>query len=95
MQPTIKEPRLNKDKWVYATLRVRDGDRLLKPSHVCFDHVSFDEPPSLTSRQVEIILTNGDAEQRQMAEVLAHNANDTWIPIRLLATADLETDRRL
>jgi hypothetical protein len=47
--------------------------------------MNFAEPPHLTSSQVEIILVNGDAQQRHMAIVLPHDANATRIPIRLIA----------
>ena len=84
MQPSIDMPRRNRDKWVYATLRVRDGDRLLKPSHVGGDRIRFTEPPHLTSSEIEIILTVGDAEQRTMAIVLPHDPNERYIPIQLV-----------
>jgi hypothetical protein len=85
MQPLVTTPPLNSQKWVYVSLRVRDGDRVLKPSHVSFDHVRFPVPPRLADSQIEIILTNGDLEDRRVAAVLPHDANDMRIPIRLLA----------
>ena len=84
MQSTLSPSRSGKSNWVYATVTVVDGSRRLKPREVSFDRLRFSEPPRLTSSQVEIILTNGDAEQRQMAAVLPHDADDTRIPIRLL-----------
>jgi hypothetical protein len=85
MQPSVNVPRLDGGKWVYATLSVRDGDRPLKPTHVGFDRVRFSEPPKLTGNPIEIIITNGDAVQRQMAEVLPHDPEATRIPIRLVS----------
>lgn len=61
-----------------------DGPRKLKPSHVSFDSLRFVEPPRLTSEQVEIVLVNGEEEQRNMAVVLPHDAGATLIPIRLV-----------
>lgn len=67
----------------YATLTVVDGTRHLKPCEVSFDRLHFRQPPHLTSAQVEIILTNGDEEQRHMAVVLPHPSDATQVPIRL------------
>jgi hypothetical protein len=83
MQPSIDSPRKNSGKWVYVSLRVRDGDRVLKPSHVGPDDIRFFEPPRLTSAQIEVIITNGDFEDRQFVTVLPHEADATLIPIRL------------
>jgi hypothetical protein len=84
MQPSVNSHEPREQKWTYASLTVLDGPRRLKPAQVAFDRLLFREPPHLTSNQVEIILTNGDAEQRQMAIVLPHDDNATRIPIRLL-----------
>ena len=70
---------------VYATLRVLDGDRELKPAEVSFDQISFWEPPHLQSERVEIVITNGDEKQRNLAQVLPHEAEAKEIPIRLLS----------
>jgi len=70
--------------WIYAALTVLDGQRRLKPTHAAFDRLYFAEPPRLASSQVEIILTNGDAEQCHTALVLPHAPDATRIPIRLL-----------
>jgi hypothetical protein len=83
MQPTLDVPH-SENKWVYATLTVIDGPRQLKPTHVCGDWIRFGQPPRLESQQIEIILTNGNAEYRQMADVLPHDAEATRIPIRLI-----------
>lgn len=69
---------------IYASLRIVDGQRILKPTHVAYDRVLFAEPPHLESKQIEIILRNGDAEQRSFATVLPHDRDATRIPIQLL-----------
>lgn len=86
MQPSLNISHAHEKAWIYASLTVLDGQRKLKPCEVAFDRIYFTEPPQLTSRQIEIILVNGDAEQRHMAVVLPHDANATRIPIRLLPT---------
>lgn len=69
--------------WTYAELMVLDGGRKLKPSHVAFDRLVFNEPPQLTGSEIEIILTNGESVQRHVAAVLPHDPGATRIPIRL------------
>ena len=69
---------------IHAALTVIDGQRRLKPSQVSFDQPLFADPPHLTSSQVEIILIDGDAEQRHIAAVLPHDADATRIPIQLV-----------
>ena len=76
-------PQANKTGWIYASLVVIDGHRRLKPSHVCYYEIGFREPPRIESTQVEIILTNGDEEQRHFALVLPHDPAATVIPIQL------------
>src|SRR5260370_35772302 len=58
--------------WVYASLTVIDGPRRLKPTHVASDRLHFTEPPRLTSPTIQIILRNGDEEQRHDAMALPH-----------------------
>ena len=84
MQPLLNSPRSQKTTWVYASLSVRDGQRLLKPAQVSSDWILFSEPPQLKSGEIEIILVNGDEEQRGMAAVLPHDPDAVEIPIRLL-----------
>lgn len=84
MQPPLTDSRPAKQSWLYATLTVIDGARQLKPAQVGFDRIRFDQPPHLTSREVEIILVNGSEEQRHMAIVLPHDPEATRIPIELL-----------
>jgi hypothetical protein len=84
MQPSL-EPQTDSQKWIYADLTVFDGPRKLKPTHAAFDRLRFAQPPRLSGEQIEIILINGDAEQRHRAAVLPHDPDATRIPIRLLA----------
>ena len=88
MQPLASAPQSVKTTWVYASLSVRDGGRLLKPRQVSADWLLFSEPPRLTSDEIEIILVNGDEEQRGSAAVLPHDPDATQIPIRLLPHGD-------
>ena len=83
MQPSLKTP-TSQQGWIYASLRVIDGQRTLKPAQVGYDCVLFREPPRLESKQIEIILRNGDAEQRSFATVLPHDRDATRIPIQLV-----------
>jgi hypothetical protein len=85
MEPALKPARPAQNAWTYASLTVRDGDRQLKPSHASFDRLRFAEPPHLTSARVEIILVNGDQEQRHTAIVLPHEPDATRIPIQLIS----------
>lgn len=83
-KPLLNLAHRRESNWTYASLLVLDGQRQLKPVEVSFDRLYFAEPPQLTSSEVEIILTNGDAEQRHRAVVLPHDVDATFIPIRLL-----------
>lgn len=84
MQPALSAHQSGTQNWTYATLTVIDGTRQIKPCEVSFDRLHFRQPPRLTSTQIEIILRNGDEEQRQLAIVLPHDAGATRIPIELL-----------
>lgn len=86
MQHTLKSPTAAapQSNWVYAALTVIDGSRSIKPAQVAFDVIEFDQAPRLGSEKVEIILRNGDEEQRHFAIVLPHDPAATRIPIRLL-----------
>jgi hypothetical protein len=85
MQPTLP-PKSNEARpnWVYASLTVIDGHRHLTPAQVGPDRLLFSEPPHLISNKVEIILTNGDQEQRHFAFILPHDSTAVRIPIKLL-----------
>jgi hypothetical protein len=88
MEHSVKDAHPKRHSWVYVSLTVRDGQRRLKPTHVSFDHVCFNAPPRFISNQVEIIIVNGDDEQRHMANVLPHDPDATLIPIEVIpATA--------
>ncbi|HZL35126.1 MAG TPA: hypothetical protein VFC78_07440, partial [Tepidisphaeraceae bacterium] len=84
MPPSANPLAAKEQTWVYTSLTVLDGPRSLKPTHVSFDHLRFAQPPRLTSSEVEIILRNGDAEQRHVAVVLPHCENETRIRIQLI-----------
>ena len=73
-----------KKGWTYATLTVMDGVRQLRPREVGGDQIYFTDPPHLVSEQVEVIITVGDEEQRQMVTVLPHDAEATQIPIQFV-----------
>ena len=87
MQPSAHTGISGQKNWVYASLTVIDGQRHLKPTQVAFDRLLFAEPPQLTGNPIEIILQNGDAEQRHTALVLSHDPQATRIPIQLLGTS--------
>jgi hypothetical protein len=84
MHPSLDSPTSRQHGWTYASLTVLDGPRQLKPAQVGYDRLIFREPPRIKSTQVEIVLTNGDDVQRQLAFVLPHDPTATQIPIRLL-----------
>ena len=83
-QPFLSTPNRREQDWTYVSLVVMDGERRLKPTHVAFDRLHFAEPPRLTSPRVEIILINGNAQQRQVVAVLPHDADAKRIPIQLV-----------
>jgi hypothetical protein len=85
MQDSTSTLRPVKQSWVYVKLTVVDGIRQLKPCGVGPDEINFNNPPHLTSSQVEIILVNGDEEDRHIAAVLPHDADATRIPIKLIS----------
>lgn len=84
MHSTFNTPKTDAPKWIYASLTVIDGQRALKPAQVGPDRILFSSPPHLNNSNVEIVLGNGDAEQRHQAEVLPHDPEATRIPIRLI-----------
>jgi hypothetical protein len=85
MQHSMSTLRPVQQSWTYVKLTVVDGTRQIKPCSVSFDEINFNNPPHLISSQVEIILVNGDEEDRHIAEVLPHDADATQIPIRLIS----------
>jgi hypothetical protein len=89
MNPSVKrESPASAWNWVYTSLTVIDGQRRLKPAQVGPDRLLFTTPPHLKGGKVEIILANGDQEQRSFANVLPHDADATMIPIQLLVSHD-------
>jgi hypothetical protein len=83
MSHQIAEPKSS--QWVYTTIALHDGDRILQPTHVSFDRAIFSTPPNLTNTRVEIIITNGSDEFRSMVDVLPHDPEAIEIPIRSVA----------
>ena len=73
-------------QWVYTTIALHDGERILEPTHVSFDRVIFSTPPHLIATRVEIVIANGPDELRSVAEVLPHDPSATEIPIRLVTS---------
>jgi hypothetical protein len=71
-------------QWNYVDVEVKDGQRLLRPTHVAFDRLIFAEPPNLTSQQIEIIITNNGQSHSSHALVLPHELLATYIPIQLI-----------
>lgn len=69
-------------QWLYTTITLHDGQRVLHPTHVSFDRVIFSTPPRLQATRVEIVIANGPDEFRSTADVLPHDPNATEIPIR-------------
>ena len=80
MTPQIAEPKPS--QWLYTTITLHDGPRILHPTHVSFDRVVFSSPPRLTASQVEIVIANGPDEFRSTATILPHDPAATEIPIR-------------
>ncbi len=84
MDPIIESGISRANDYVYAELLVLDGDRRLRPTHACATRLNFYEPPRLVSETIEIVLTNGDEQDRHLATVLPHDADASEIPIQLL-----------
>ncbi len=70
--------------WTYAELFVYDGDRVLKPTHVCADEITFRDAPYLVSAQIRVCVKNGDRQTTRTARVLPHDPQSTRIPIQLI-----------
>jgi hypothetical protein len=79
MSPSTKAP-----TWTYAELFVSDGDRQLRPTHVCGDEIIFRQPPQLIATEIRVTIKNGDRVTTRVAHVLAHDPNATRIPIQLI-----------
>ena len=72
------------DAWTYAEIVVHDGDRVLKPTHVCSDEITFRDSPELVSTEIRISIKNGDRQTTRTARVLLHKSGSTRIPIQLI-----------
>jgi hypothetical protein len=84
MQTSTPEAKPKSSGWIYASLAVIDGDRRLQPTHVGPYHVRFTVAPKITSETIEIIVTNGDVENRRIARVRPHDPAAVQIPIELI-----------
>jgi hypothetical protein len=73
-------------QWNYVEIQVIDGERALRPTHIAFDQIIFARPPQLSSRQVEIIITNNGESHSSQALILPHDLSATRIPIELITT---------
>jgi hypothetical protein len=72
--------------WTYTEIVVHDGDRLLKPTHVCGDEITFRHAPRFLSSEITICIKNGARHTARLARVLPHEPDSTRIPIELLST---------
>jgi hypothetical protein len=72
--------------WTYAELFVYDGNRVLKPTHVCADEITFRDAPRLLSEEIRVCVKNGDRQTTRAARVLPHESHATRIPIQLIQT---------
>lgn len=85
MDSSIDIAPLPPQKWTYVSVTVLDGQRKLKPTHVRFDRLYFNEPPKINGTKVEIIVINGGVRSHQVATVLPHNPEGAEVPIQLLS----------
>ena len=70
--------------WTYVEIYVFDGDRVLRPTHLCGTDVTFTAAPEFESDTVLIMTKNGDRTVTRTARVLQHNRSDRRVPIELL-----------
>jgi hypothetical protein len=75
----------NSSTWTYAEIFVHDGDRTLKPTHICSNEITFREPPELRSAEICIFVKNGDRQTTRIARVLPHEPGSARIPIELIS----------
>jgi hypothetical protein len=78
------EPYSKASGWTYTELLVHDGDRALKPTHICSDEITFRDPPQLLSAEITISIKNGDRRTIRTARVLPHESGSTRVPIQLI-----------
>lgn len=72
-------------EWNYVDVQVKDGQRILRPTHVAFDRVIFAERPNLTADRIEIVTMNNGQSHSRQALVLPHEPSATYIPIQLIS----------
>jgi len=82
-------------QWNYVEVRVTDGQRVLRPTHTSFDRLIFAEPPNLSSKQIEIAVTNNGQSHTSQARVLPHDPASTRIPIELINTQQEAPAKRI
>jgi len=70
--------------WTYAEIFVYDGDRTLRPTHVCHNELMFRDAPHLVSAEIRVCVNNGDRQTTRIARVLPHDPQATHIPIQLI-----------
>jgi hypothetical protein len=73
-------------RWIYTEIFVHDGDRVLKPTQVCGNEISFADAPKLLSAQISIRIRTGDRQTIHAARVLPHAPDAVEIPILLIQT---------
>ena len=80
----------NSTTWTYVQLIVIDGERQLRPTHLCSTEITFAEAPQLKSNRITIITRNGDRETIRSARVLTHAKAARTIPIELHEANDIQ-----
>lgn len=68
----------------YVSLRVFDGDRVLKPTHVGPTIIIFPSAPHLIHSRIVVESTYNGLTLQAVVEVLEHAADATHVPIRLI-----------
>jgi hypothetical protein len=78
-------------QWNYVDVQVLDGERVLHPTHISFNHLNFTEPPNLSAEFIQIILTNNGQSHASQARVLPHDRASARIPIQLIDEQNAST----
>lgn len=73
--------------WTYVEIYIYDGDRVLRPTHLCGTEVTFNTAPELVSDTIRIVTKNGDQLISSIARVLKHERTERRIPIELIGKA--------
>jgi hypothetical protein len=71
--------------WTYAEIFVHDGDRTLKPTHICSNEIIFRDPPERLSAEIRVCVKNGDRQTMRIARVLPHEPGSARVPIELIS----------